>query len=96
MNEDIKVKCFQLPNDVISATLQKNFDKKGRENPGEQHLAILLREGTLIEASFLYLTQPVEEFGALAFATQTNIYNILPSSDNTHLVSLRPQCHKAF
>jgi hypothetical protein len=96
INEDKKVKCFQMPNDIISATLQRNFDLKGKENEAVQYLALLQRDGLLIFANFLYLAHSFEEFGELAFVSETKIENILPSFDNTHLVSLRPQGLRNF
>ena len=69
MNEEKKVKCFQMPNDIISATLQKNFDLNGTENEKVQYLALLQRDGLLIFSSFLYLAHSFEEFGDIAFVS---------------------------
>jgi hypothetical protein len=73
INEDKKVKCFQMPNDIISATLQRNFDLKGKDNEAVQYLALLQRDGLLIFANFLYLAHSFEEFGELAFVSETKI-----------------------
>jgi hypothetical protein len=63
VNKEKYVKCFQMPYDIISATLQRNLDFKGNENEAVQYLAFLQRDGLLIFANFPYLAHSFEEIG---------------------------------